>query len=98
MHGAWRLPPQSRPQMMSSGSELSGAQPTERERHLRVLADKLPFKVEKRGDRFTLSRTIDVSRPVRHERLTLNDGRGVARQLEAARPARWLSKSSFLLG
>jgi hypothetical protein len=47
--------------MMSSGSELSGAQPTERERHLRVLADKLPFKVEKRGDRFTLSRTIPGS-------------------------------------
>jgi hypothetical protein len=42
-----------------------------REAHLRALADKLLFKIEKSGDRFTLSRTADVSRPVRHCRLTL---------------------------
>lgn len=72
---AWRLVVIAtiKAQMMSSGSELPVAQSTERERHLRVLADKLLFKVEKRGDRFTLSRTIDVSRPVRHERLTVNE-------------------------
>ena len=71
---AWRLAVTAtiKAQMMSSGSELPVGQPIERERHLRVLADKLLFKVEKRGDRFTLSRTIDVWRPVRHERLTLN--------------------------
>ncbi len=28
---------------------------------------------KKAGDRFTLSRTADVSRPVRHERLTLSE-------------------------
>ena len=38
-----------------------------------MLADKLLFKVEKSGDRFTLSRTVDVSQPVRHERLTLKE-------------------------
>jgi hypothetical protein len=43
----------------------------QRERHLRGLADKLLFKLEKTGDRFTLSRTTDVSRPVRHEGLSL---------------------------
>lgn len=40
---------------------------------MRGLADKLLFKVEKTGDQFTLSRTADVSRPVRHERLTLGE-------------------------
>src|SRR5690348_7852105 len=43
----------------------------ERERHLRALADKLLFTVEKSGAHFTLSRTADVSRPVRRERLSL---------------------------
>jgi hypothetical protein len=40
---------------------------------LRALADNLLFNVEKTGDRFTLLRTSDVSRPVRHERLTLQE-------------------------
>jgi len=31
---------------------------------LRVLADQLFFTVEKNGDRFTLTRTPDVSEPV----------------------------------
>jgi hypothetical protein len=43
----------------------------EREVHLRTLADKLLFKVERSGERFTLTRTADVSKPVRHERLTI---------------------------
>lgn len=44
----------------------------ERERHLRALADKLLFTLEKRGDGFILSRTADVSRPVRREGLSLD--------------------------
>jgi hypothetical protein len=44
---------------------------SEREQHLRALADKLLFTVEKRRAHFTLSRTTDVSDPVRREGLTL---------------------------
>jgi hypothetical protein len=44
---------------------------SEREQHLRALADKLLFTVEKSGAHFTLSRTIDVPDPVRGEGLTL---------------------------
>jgi len=43
-----------------------------REAHLRALADKLLFKVERSGELFTLTRTADVSKPVRHERLTID--------------------------
>ena len=43
----------------------------EREAHLWALADRLLFKVERSGERFTLTRTADVSKPVRHERLTM---------------------------
>ena len=43
----------------------------EREQHLRTLADKLLFTVEKRGARFTLSRTADVGSPVRRDGLSL---------------------------
>jgi hypothetical protein len=46
---------------------------SENEAQLRVLADKLLFKVEKLGERFTLTRTADVSRPVRHKDLTLEE-------------------------
>ena len=42
----------------------------EREAHLRALADLLEFTVEKTGDRFTLTRTADVSPLLRDERLT----------------------------
>jgi len=42
----------SRPQ------KASGAQPREREQHLRALADKLLFTVEKNGSGFTLSRLL----------------------------------------
>jgi hypothetical protein len=44
----------------------------EREQHLRALAEKLLFTVEKRGDSFILARTADVSRPVRREGLSLD--------------------------
>jgi len=46
-------------------------QQTEREVHLRSLAERLDFTVEKTGDRFKLTRTADVSRPVCEEGLTL---------------------------
>jgi hypothetical protein len=45
----------------------------DRERHMRDLAGKLLFEVEKRGSRFMLSRNIDVSKPVRQENLTLEE-------------------------
>jgi|SRR5215472_612218 len=45
----------------------------EREARLRVLADKLLFEVERSGERFTLTRTADVSELVRHERLTIDE-------------------------
>jgi len=57
----------SRPQ------KASGAQPREREQHLRALADKLLYTVEKSGSGFTLSRTVDVSRPVRREGMSLKE-------------------------
>jgi hypothetical protein len=57
----------------SHSQKAPGGETNERGQHLRVLADKLLFKVEKSGGRFALSRTVDVSRPVRHERLTLTE-------------------------
>ncbi len=45
---------------------------SEREAHMRVLAGKLEFTVEKTGNRFTLIRTANVTPPVREERLTLD--------------------------
>jgi hypothetical protein len=43
------------------------------EANLRRLAERLQFQVEQHGDRFTLTRTADVSRPVVEEGLTLSD-------------------------
>jgi hypothetical protein len=48
------------------------AEAAEREAHLRELAKALQFSVEKHGDRFTLTRTADVSRPERQSDLTLD--------------------------
>jgi hypothetical protein len=45
---------------------------SEREAHLRALADRLEFTVEKTGDSFTLTRTADVAPPVCEERLTID--------------------------
>jgi hypothetical protein len=42
---------------------------------LRDLAERLEFKVEQHGDRFTLTRTTDVSRPVVEEGLTLSEAK-----------------------
>lgn len=44
---------------------------SKREAHLYALADGLLFTIERSGGRFTLVRTADVSKPVRHERLTI---------------------------
>ena len=55
---------------VSSGSAKASTS-SEREQHLRALADKLLFTVEKSGALFTLSRSADVSRPVRREGLSL---------------------------
>jgi hypothetical protein len=46
---------------------------TDREVHLRKLADQLLFSVEKAGERFTLTRTADVSQPVIERTLTLSE-------------------------
>jgi hypothetical protein len=45
----------------------------EREAHMRDLAGRLLFSVEKTGDRFTLTRTDDVAHPARKENLTLTE-------------------------
>jgi hypothetical protein len=49
------------------------AQEPDRERHMRELAVMLLFDVDKHGDRFTLARSADVSKPIRHENLTLEE-------------------------
>jgi hypothetical protein len=46
---------------------------TDRETRLRELASKLFFTPTKGGSRFSLYREADVSQPVRHEGLTLNE-------------------------
>ncbi|HEX5509971.1 MAG TPA: hypothetical protein VFX37_15835 [Pseudolabrys sp.] len=45
------------------------------EAEMRALAHALSFSVEKSGERFTLTRTIDVSRPERAANLTLREAR-----------------------
>ena len=44
---------------------------SEREHHLFHLARLLLFEVEKQGDRFNLTRTADIERPLHKEGLTL---------------------------
>ena len=45
----------------------------ERETRLRELAEKLFFKLERRGLRFALYRDVDVSQPVRRDGLTIDE-------------------------
>jgi hypothetical protein len=52
----------------------------DREAHLRTLAKELQFSVEKHGDRFTLTRTADVSRPERETDLTLDQMEALLRR------------------
>jgi hypothetical protein len=44
---------------------------SERESKLQSLADRLQFRITKTQDRYTLTRTADVPRPVCEEGLTL---------------------------
>ena len=48
-----------------------------RERHLHELAGMLFFKVEKQGSRYALSRDADVSAPVRHDNLTIEEAESI---------------------
>jgi hypothetical protein len=52
---------------------------SEREAHLRALADELQFSLEKQGDRFTLTRTAGLSRPERRSDLTLDEAEDLLR-------------------
>ena len=55
------------------GMEPMQQNETDREARLRELASKLFFSMENEGGRFRLYRDADVSRPVRHEGLTLDE-------------------------
>jgi hypothetical protein len=46
---------------------------SDREKRLRELASRLFFTLRKEGSRFRLCREADVSQPVRHEGLTLDE-------------------------
>jgi hypothetical protein len=48
-----------------------------RERHLQELAGMLFFKLEKQGSRYALSRDADVSAPVRHDNLTIEEAESI---------------------
>jgi hypothetical protein len=50
---------------------------SEREAKLQSLADRLSFTVVKRRDRYTLTRTADVARPICEERLTLDQAEDI---------------------
>jgi hypothetical protein len=45
----------------------------DREARLRELAARLLFTLESQGSRFALYRDVDVPKPVRHDRLTLDE-------------------------
>jgi hypothetical protein len=45
---------------------------TEREAQLRALAERLEFRMDGSGGRYTLTRTVDLSRVEREENLTLD--------------------------
>jgi len=49
----------------------STSESTEREARMRTLAGQLEFEVTKDGERYSLTRTADVSRPVKETGLTL---------------------------
>ena len=53
---------------------------SDRETHLRELAEKLQFSVKKEGDRFTLVRTADLERPECESGLTLDQVEDVLRR------------------
>ena len=51
---------------------MSDVRERERETNLRALAKRMEFTVEKTGDPFTLTRTVDVPMLEREEGLTLD--------------------------
>jgi hypothetical protein len=53
--------------------ELMHEHEADREARLRELASKLFFTLKSQGSHFVLYRDVDVSRPVRHEGLTLDE-------------------------
>ena len=57
----------------AKGATDMSLEETDRENALYALAQKLSFRVERDGGRFTLTRTLDVSRPVREKNLTLTE-------------------------
>lgn len=48
------------------------ASDTEREAELRTLAERLEFRMDGSNGRYTLTRTVDLSRTEREENLTLD--------------------------
>jgi hypothetical protein len=52
---------------------MAGGTDSQRETHLRDLAERMQFRMEKSGERFTLTRTADLSRPERETNLTLDE-------------------------
>ncbi len=50
----------------------TASQPSDREARLRALAERLDFRIEKHAGRFTLTRSLDLSRPEREDNLTLD--------------------------
>ncbi len=50
---------------------MSDVSERERETNLRALAKRMAFTVDKIGNRFTLTRTVDIPTPEREEGLTL---------------------------
>ncbi len=57
-----------------------------REGRLRRLASKLFFTLENKGSRYNLYRDADVSRPVHHEGLTLDEVETILQPLQTPRP------------
>jgi hypothetical protein len=45
----------------------------QREQRLHELAEMLLFRLDAEGQGYTLTRDVDVSKPVRHENLTLDE-------------------------
>ena len=66
----------------------------EREAHLDKLAGQLLFTVEKKGERFTLTRTADVEQEVAKRPYHCRSRR-VSRNLEITRSPRWLIHRDF---
>jgi hypothetical protein len=52
---------------------MAGVMTSEREAHLRALAERMQFRMEKSGGRYTLTRTLDLPRPERETDLTLDE-------------------------